>query len=157
MKQRRTIRAPVARNPSCFKIRDSNHEDHYLYFHPVGCCADVRPCRVSAISCPVSAKRKADRSNKHGYETSSGHSCGSRARRYGICPGPVRKISRNKGAAVAWCCSSATFATTQRITTCDGCASPAPSHGDAPLSPNGASHFDRANGCEAPQGRGLNS
>jgi len=34
---------------------------------------------------------------------------------------------------------------------------PAPSHGDAPLSPNGASHFDRANGCEAPQGRGLNS
>jgi hypothetical protein len=34
---------------------------------------------------------------------------------------------------------------------------PAPSHGDAPLSPNGASHFDRANGCEAPQGRYLNS
>jgi hypothetical protein len=33
---------------------------------------------------------------------------------------------------------------------------PAPSHGDAPLSPNGASHFDRANGCEAPQGRSLN-
>src|SRR3974377_1598416 len=28
---------------------------------------------------------------------------------------------------------------------------PAPSHGDAPLSPNGASHFDRANGCEPPQ------
>src|SRR6516165_5404947 len=92
VKQRRTIRAPVARNPSCFKIKDSNHEDHYLYFHPVGRCADVCPCRVSAISCPVSAKRKADRSNKHGYETGSGHSCGSRARRYGVCPGPVRKI-----------------------------------------------------------------
>jgi hypothetical protein len=33
---------------------------------------------------------------------------------------------------------------------------PAPSHGDAPLSPNGASHFDRANGCEAPRRRCLN-
>src|SRR3974390_1127897 len=98
VKQRRTIRSPVARNPSCFKIKESNHEDHHpdhLYLRPVCCCSSFCPCALYAISCPVSAKRKADRSKKHGYETGSGHSCGSRARRYGECPGPVRKISRN--------------------------------------------------------------
>src|SRR5215467_7853069 len=40
------------------------------------------------------------------------------------------------------CCLLATSAVIQKTTICDGHASP-PSYGDAPLSPSGASHFDK--------------